>query len=99
MAKKHMSKVAVYYIILALIVMGKAGHTLYQRSLVVHHGFSVAEYQATQRTLATEKIKLQAELSSRLSLTKTQQSEKLASYAPIKNTMVINTAKNLASLE
>lgn len=94
-----MSKVTLYYIILALVVMGKAGHTLYQRSLVVHHGFSVSEFQTNQRTLASQKIKLQTELSSKLSLAKTQQSPQLASYSPIKKTLVITTAKNLASLE
>jgi hypothetical protein len=94
-----MSKAALYYIILALVVFGKAGHTLYQRSLVVHHGFSVSEYQQEQRQLNQKKSAIMAQLADQRSLASIKSSDLVAEFSPIKQVIVIAPSANVASLQ
>ena len=94
-----MSKTALYYIILAMVVFGKAGHTLYQRSLVVHHGFSVSEYQLEQRQLNQKKSEIMAQLADHRSLATIKNSEFIAEFTPIKQVLVIAPTANVASLQ
>lgn len=94
-----MSKTMLYYSILALVLLSKVGTTLYERSMVVHHGFSVSEYQHTQRELSQEKTRILTELASRQSLNNIKNSSFIAEYAPIKQVLVISSTNNVASLQ
>lgn len=93
-----MSKTALYYLILALILVGKAGTTLYQRSVVVQHGYSVAEYQTEQRKLLAQKVELSAVLADKLSLAKVQNTSETSQFVAIAKPIVITSQTNVASL-
>ncbi len=94
-----MSKVALYYFILAAVVIGKAGHTLYERSLVVHHGFSVSEYHAQQKDLQKQKGQLLTQLAGQRSIIAVSSSSEVAQYTPVSNILTVSAPRNVASLQ
>ena len=93
-----MSKTVIYYIVIALILVSKTGYTLYQKSLVVHHGVSVNGYHQEQRQLLREKTELLAELAKYRSISSIKTSSQVAEYTPIKNVLVITSDTSVASL-
>jgi len=95
----RMSKLALYYILLAAIVIGKAGHTLYERSLVVHHGFTVSEYHSQQKELQQKKAQLVAQLAEQRSIVTVKNSATISDYTPISTVFVVTASRNVASLQ
>lgn len=91
-----MNKLAIYYIIIAAIVAGKTLTTIYQRSVVIHHGNMVYDMQAEKKELQQQKLALSSELSQKNSLSALHQSTDLSQYQPINQTLVI-TSPALAS--
>ncbi len=94
-----MTKTALYYFLLAAIVIGKAGYTLYERSLVVHHGFTVSEYHQQTKELQQHKAQLVAELAEQRSIITVKNSTAMAEFSPIKNVFVVTASRNVASLQ
>lgn len=91
-----MNKLTLYYLIIAAIVAGKTVTTIYQRSVVIHHGNSVFAMQQEKKSLQQRKLAITAELSQRNSLASVNTSADLSSYQPISNTIIV-TAPSLAS--
>lgn len=94
-----MSKACLYYIIIALVLVGKTAYTLYERSLVVHHGVSITQYHREQRQLNQEKTHVLAELAEYRSISTLKSSAQIAEFVPIKNVMVVAAQNNVASLQ
>jgi hypothetical protein len=94
-----MSKAVLYYFLLAAIVVGKAGHTLYERSLVVHHGFTVSEYHQQTKELKQQKAQLLTELAQQRAISTIKDSAIVAEYMPVTNVFVVTTSKNVATLQ
>ena len=86
-----MNKLAIYYIIIAAIVAGKTLSTMYQRSVVIHHGNEVYDMQQEKLSLQQQKLALVSELSTKNSLQNIQNSANLADYQAINTTIVITT--------
>lgn len=86
-----MSKLSIYYLIIAAIVAGKTVTTIYQRSLVIHHGNMAYNMQNEKRLIQREKLALTAELSQKNSLSTIGQTSDLSQYQPITNTVIITT--------
>lgn len=87
-----MNKLTVYYLIIAAIVAGKTLSTIYQRSVVIHHGNEVYDMQQEKMSLQQEKLALVSELSTKNSLQNIQSSANLAEYHAIDTTVVITTS-------
>lgn len=94
-----MTKLTLYYFLLAAIVIGKAGHTLYERSLVVHHGFTASEYHQQSKELQQKKAQLIAELAEQRSIITVKNSADIAQYTPVSNVFVVTASRNVASLQ
>jgi hypothetical protein len=94
-----MSKVTIYYILLAAILVGKVGFSLYERSLVVHHGFSVSEYHQQQKDLNKQKAVLTAQLAEQRSIIAVKSSAEISQFTPVKSVLAITPARNVASLQ
>lgn len=94
-----MSKLTLYYFLLAAIVIGKAGHTLYERSLVVHHGFTVSEYHQQAKELQQTRAQLIADLAEQRSIITVKNSAGIAEYTPVGNVFVVSAPRNVATLQ
>jgi ABC-type uncharacterized transport system ATPase subunit len=86
-----MNKLTIYYLIIAAVVASKTIATIYQRSVVIHHGNIVFDMQQEKQSLQQEKLALGTELSQRNSLSKIHATSDLSSYQPINETVVITT--------
>lgn len=94
-----MTKITLYYIFLAAIILGKAGHSLYERSLVVHHGFTVSEYQHQQKELQKQKTLLTAQLAEQRSIITVKASADIAQYSPVSSVLAVTPSRNVATLQ
>ncbi|MDQ5951305.1 MAG: hypothetical protein QG639_582 [Patescibacteria group bacterium] len=91
-----MNKLTIYYLIIAAIVAGKTLTTIYQRSVVIHHGNMVYDMQNEKKQLLQQKLAMSNELSQKNSLSALHQSTDLSGYNQISQTLVIS-APALAS--
>lgn len=94
-----MSKITLYYFLLAALVFGKAGHTLYERSLVVHHGFTVSEYHNQQKELQKQKSLLLAQVAQQRSIITVKNNSTISQFSPVSNIFVVTAPRNVASLQ
>lgn len=86
-----MNKLTIYYLLIAAIVAGKTLTTIYQRSVVIHHGNMVFDMQQEKQSLQQKKLAIGTELSQRNSLSKIHATSDLSTYQPIAETVVITT--------
>lgn len=91
-----MNKLTIYYLIIAAIVAGKTVATVYQRSMVIHHGNVVFDLQQEKKQLQQEKLALGTELAQKNSLAQVESSTDISAYQPIVKPLVI-TQPSLAS--
>lgn len=92
-----MKNVKLYYLLLAAILVGKTITTIYERSVVIHHGNIVVELQQEKQSLKQREATLLTELSQKNSLAAIQTSADLSSYTPIDKTVVIGSQTLTAS--
>ena len=85
-----MTKLTFYYIIIAAILIGKSATTLYQRSVVVHHGHSVASLQSKKQSLSEEQLTITAKLAQVNSLSSVEKSGDTNSFQPISTPLLIS---------
>lgn len=86
-----MNKLTIYYLLIAAIVAGKTVTTIYQRSVVIHHGNMVYSMQQDKQALQQKKLAMNTELSQKNSLSAIENSSDLTSFQPIDNTILIST--------
>jgi hypothetical protein len=86
-----MNKLTIYYLIIAAIVAGKTLTTIYQRSMVIHHGNMVFDMQQDKQVLQQKKLALSTELSQKNSLSKVKATADVSAFQPINETIIINT--------
>lgn len=91
-----MNKLTIYYLIIAAVVAGKTITTIYQRSMVIHHGNLVYDLQQQKKQLQQEKLALSSELAQKNSIASVETNVDLSSYQPIAKPIVI-TQPSLAS--
>jgi hypothetical protein len=92
-----MSKLYIYYFILTAVVLGRSMATVYQRSLVVHHGASLNELERQKSSLQKEKIALSNQLASLNSLSAVRSSNQYAQFQPISKPLVVAASTLTAS--
>lgn len=92
-----MNKLTIYYFIIAAILIGKTASTLYQRSVVVHHGHSVVSLQKQKQELAEKQLTLAARLADITSLSAVENSGITSQFQPIASPVVITNARLAAS--
>lgn len=92
-----MNKLTIYYFLVAAILVGKTVATLYERSLVVHHGHSLMELQLEKRELIEQQLVLTATLANQTSLASIESSQLVSEFQPISKPVVINNPKLAAS--
>lgn len=88
-----MNKLSIYYFIIAAILIGKTATTLYQRSVVVHHGHSVLSLQKEKQSLAEKQLALTAQLSNVTSLASIENSDSTQGYETISSPLVLTTGR------
>lgn len=91
-----MNKLTLFYLIIAAVLVGKTATTMYQRSVIIHHGSTVYEMQQEKQALQQKKIALTSELSQKNSLALVNSQADLSNYQPIGQPIVLR-APALAS--
>lgn len=92
-----MNKLSIYYFLIAAVLIGKTANTLYQRSVVVHHGHSVVSLQKQKQGLVEKQLTIAASLADVTSLSAVEKSGMTAQFQPISSPLVITNARLAAS--
>ena len=90
-------KVITFYLVLAMIIMGKIGTTLFERSANVHHGQRVAVLQQKKSELLGQKQTIIQQLANNTALTDIEQSATENGFAAIENPLIVLSGQHLAS--
>ena len=88
-----MKTLSIYYFVLAAILIGKTATTLYQRSVVVHHGHTVASLQRGRQELSEKQLNITSELAQLNSLTSLENSGIQNEYQSISAPIVISNTQ------
>lgn len=93
-----MNKIVFYYLTLFSLVVAFSAYTLFQGSLVVHHGQTVADLEAEKKVLLAKQATLQQELSQAESLATIKALAEDQNFQPIAQTVAVSQTKSVATL-
>ena len=91
-------KIILYYSVILIVLIGKGAQTVFERSQVVNHGFTLAELRSEQRELQASKRQLSTQVAQLRSLNAVASSEIMGSFTRISKPVVITTGRPVASL-
>lgn len=78
-----------YYLLMFLLVISQVVLTIYEGSVVVHHGQQIAQLQQEKTALQAKRNQVTASLLKQKSLTYVAESAALGAYQPIAQPLVI----------